>query len=790
MTEHALEVLEFGRVLQRIAGRAASEPGRARLLALRPLSDAEAVRRELARVAAVMRFHEAAPSWGPGAIPDVKDALGQLGTEGVLVEAIDLYRVGIVLTSSRTLAAELDRHPGGYPELSTLRESLLELRDLETLLGRSVDEEGSVLSTASAELKAIRNKLRGAHARIVRRLEKVLRTVSDRFVVPDASVTIRDGRYVIPIRREGKGEVGGIVHDESQTGATLFVEPPSAIEAMSELRELEREEAREVRRVLLALAAVLAPYRDEIGGAFDALVDFDTLHARARAARGWRAVPPAVVGGDPQGFTLREARHPLLVEESDQPVVPYDLDIEADERCMVISGPNTGGKSVFLKATGLISAMAQSGIVPPVGAGTVLPVFRSFFADIGDEQSIARSLSTFSAHLANLSEIVAGADEGALVLIDEMGTGTDPAEGAALSRSVLEELVQRGATTLASSHLGELKQLDQPGSGIVNASLQFDSERMEPTYRIVKGRPGRSFGLAIARRLGFPGTVLDRAEAYREEGAAALEDVVERLEAREAEVARLADELDAERTRTERLRTDLEEREAVLRTEERSAEGRAQDDARRMLMEARGEVERAIEELRASAAAGDRLDDAARAARRTVEAAASRAKEASDRARAGSKGSDSPAPTLEVGSRVRVKKSGAKGKVVEIRGKRVVVEAGALRLEVAAPDVDPIDAPPQERKGGWSGPMRGEQVRQEIDLRGMRVDEIEIEVDRALDEAVLEELGQLRIIHGKGTGALRQRVSEILSEDGRVRSYRMGGPLEGGAGVTVAEFHG
>ena len=291
-----------------------------------------------------------------------------------------------------------------------------------------------------------------------------------------------------------------------------------------------------------------------------------------------------------------------------------------------MSGPNTGGKSVFLKATGLIAALTQSGVVPPVGSGTVLPVYGSFFADIGDEQSIARNLSTFSAHLANLSDLVAEADARSLVLIDEMGTGTDPAEGAALSRAVLEELVARGATTIVSSHLGELKRLDTEGSGIVNASLQFDAEQMQPTYRLVKGRPGRSYGLAIARRLGFPGEVLDRAETYREAGAAQMEDLLERLERQEREAELRSHELDMARARTERLRSDVENREHSVEEAERTAEDRARDDARKLLMEARREVEDAISRLREAVDAGQSLDEAAKEARRAVEVAAGRHK--------------------------------------------------------------------------------------------------------------------------------------------------------------------
>jgi DNA mismatch repair protein MutS2 len=792
MIGHALEVLEFERVLDLVARRASSDVGRARVGALRPRTESEKVRLELDRVAAVQRFVDTVPNWVPGPIPDVSPVLAQMGAEGAVLDPTSIHRLGVLLTTSRLLAAELGRHEEGYPELESIAVRLVRDEVLEEAIGRCVDEEGNVLSSASSELKRTRDRLRGAHAKIVRRLEGYLGSLPERFVVPDGSVTIREGRYVIPVRREGKREVGGIVHDESQTGATLYIEPPVALEAMNQLRELEREEAREIRRVLGEMTSRIAPRRDELAGTLDALADFDGLHARARVAVAWNAVAPEITEAG-TGLELRQARHPLLVEAGEGPVVPYDLTLEPEERCLVVTGPNTGGKSVFLKATGLIAALTQSGVVPPVGTGTRVPVFTSFFADIGDEQSIARNLSTFSAHLANLSEIVSGADSGSLVLIDEMGTGTDPAEGAALSRAIIEELVRRGARAIVSSHLGELKQLDAEGSGIVNASLQFDAERMEPTYRLVKGRPGRSYGLAIARRLGLPDQVLDRADRYRDEGAARMEDVLERLEAQEREVERLLHELDLERARTERLRTEVERREREVAEAERTVEDRARADARKLLMDARSEVEEAIRDLRDRAGQGTGVEEAAHEARRRVELAAERHREEEDWRAQRRAGGHEPADVSE-GDTVRIRSTGARGRVVEVRDGRGLVEVGALRLEVPLDGVERVEtmhdaATARRARGGWTGPPR-EQARLEVDLRGMRVDEMEIELARALDQAVLEDLKQLRIIHGKGTGALRQRVGEILKDDARVAGFRMGGPAEGGAGVTVASFGG
>ncbi|MFQ5536763.1 MAG: endonuclease MutS2 [Gemmatimonadota bacterium] len=793
-TGHALSVLEFPRVLEHVAARAGSEMARERIRGFLPSHDVEGAAGELRRVGAMMTFVEEAPAWTLPVIPDARKALRTLQVEESVLEPPDLEKVRALLAAARIVSREYDGRENEYPELTPLRVLLFVYEGLEDRIGRTVDEEGGVRDTASPELRRIRRRLRGAHGRVVGKLEAYLRTLDERFVVPDASVTVRGGRYVIPVRREGRRVVGGIVHDESHTGATLFVEPPLAVEFMNEIRGLEREERREVRRILDGVTRALRPHHHELSGSLDALVTLDTLWARARTAQAWGGVPPRLHGGE-GGFRLVGARHPLLLESlpADE-VVPYDLELLPHERALVVSGPNTGGKSVFLKAVGLIPALAQSGVVPPVEAGTELGVFASFFADIGDEQSIARNLSTFSAHLAHLSEIVTHADERSLVVMDEMGTGTDPAEGAALARAVVEELVGKGAMAFVSSHLSELKRLDGEGTGVVNASLQFDPERMEPTYHLVKGRPGRSYGLAIARRLGFPAPVLDRAESYRSGSEADLEDLLERLELREAEAARQQAELSRALEELRVLREEVEVRERALRDAEREAGERARKHARQELMEARAEVERAIAEVRAAVESPEELEAAAHRARSAVERAARKRAEkqrtTGGRVRRRASAADGPIlGAVSTGDRVRVRATGATGTVLEVRSGRAVVEAGAFRMEVPAEDLEVL--PPGEvaerasSRGTWSGPTVGA-VETEIDLRGLRVDEVALNLGRALDRAVQEDLSEVRIIHGKGTGALRRRVGEILSEDPRVASFRMGAPNEGGAGVTVA----
>ncbi len=790
MNAHALEVLDVQGALDWVSQRAAGDLGRAAVRGLRPSSEPGVVAAELRRVAAVMAFADARPGWGPPAVPDLRAPLSRLRVEGSVLDPAELHGVGVLLEASRRVAEALDgssddeeADPPSSPELAPLRERLVAVPELEAEIGRTVDAEGSVLDTASKELRRIRDALRSAHGRIVRLLERYAAELPDRFVVEDASVTIREGRYVIPLRREGRGHVGGVVHDESGTGATIFVEPPVAVDAMNDLRDLERDERREIQRVLRTLSARLHPRAGELAGSLEALVDFDSLHARARAALEWRADPPEVVPVHEGRLRLVGARHPLLMARGVD-VVPYDLELGPDERTLVVSGPNTGGKSVFLKAVGLISLLAQSGVVPPVRKGTTLPVYGDVYADIGDEQSIAESLSTFSAHLENLREILDGADAGCLVLMDEMGTGTDPTEGAALARAILEELTARGARSVVTSHLGALKTLDTDGSGVVNASLQFDAQRMEPTYRLVKGRPGRSYGLAIARRLGFPAGILDRAQGLVDDGAASLEDLLERLEVREREAEELVARLRGRDEALARREAEVESRDTALEKRERAAERTARDEARRILLEAREEVEAAIRDVREAGAR--ELDEAAHEARKRVEEAARRHRRSgsSEASTAG------PVPSLSEGVRVRIPGGSSKGTVVEVRDERAVVEVGGLRMELPLRELEPVgggEAPaPAIRERGWHGDLPDASM--EIDLRGLRVDEVGLALGRGLDAAVLGGLSEVRVIHGKGTGAVRARVQELLRDEARVAEHRLGVTGEGGAGVTVVRL--
>ena len=525
-------------MLAHVALRAASVPGAAAVRALMPLADTQWIEAEHRRISAVRLIMASEAGWPSEAIPDLAEALLRLRIEGLSWSATELLQGATLLRSSRRVRAALKdpaRPAFSRAVLSSLADQLVDLEARERAIDAAIAENAVVRDDASPELRRIRRELRQTEGQLARLLEREMARLEPQHQAGDLSVTMRNGRWVIPIRREARTLVGGIVHDSSGTGATLFVEPPAAVEFGNRVRELELDEQREVERVLRELTDELRPYASPMREAFDALVVLDSLQARARYAL--EAGCGNVEFSKPsEGLQIIAGRHPLLLAAG-TPVVAFNLMLEADERTLLVSGPNTGGKTVLLKAVGLLSMMAQAGVPVPVAEGTRLAVFSSIFADVGDEQSIEASLSTFSAHLKNLRDILDGADASSLVLVDELGSGTDPAEGAALGGAILETLTGRGVLTLATTHLGQLKLLASEVPGVVNASLQFDPVRLAPTYHLLKGIPGRSYGLSIARRLELDESVIARAEERLPAGERDLAVLLADVEAREAKLA-------------------------------------------------------------------------------------------------------------------------------------------------------------------------------------------------------------------------------------------------------------
>jgi len=783
----SLDALEYQAALQVVAGYAAGPLGAAAVAARRPSTDPQAIRAELRVVGEALALLGTGDGIDVVPVPRAQDALDRLRIDGSVLDGPELVCLRTTLAAARQVERELRRVAPRAPSLAALAVPVPERR-LEQRLDQAFDPAGELLDSASPGLAAARREVIVARDRLVRRLEALLRGLDAQAVPGGASVTMREGRYVIPVRRDARSRPGGIIHDESASAGTLFVEPAEAIELGNALREAAAAEAREAHRVLRELTGLLRPERDALALAHAMCVAADDVLARARYARAAGGAVPEI--GEPGGpVRLVAARHPLLLARS-AATVPFDLALEPGERTLLVSGPNAGGKSVLLKATGLAATLAQAGIVPPVGTGSRIPVFTRLFTDIGDRQSIAADLSTFSAHLATLRALLSEADGHSLVLLDELGTGTDPSEGGALAWAVLEALTRRGALTVATTHLGALKTLASEEPGVVNGSLEFDSAALAPTYRFSKGVPGQSYGLAIARRLGVDPAVVARAEDRVPAQERALETLLADLESRDrAARARQAElegrEEDARRReeQVEASTADLAGREAALRRREREAERQARAQARTYLLEARQEVEKAIRLARGAA------DVAARDARRLVETAIQGAAPL-EGPEAPGPGGDGPGESLLPGVRVRLAGGGI-GRIESRRDDgRVVVLAGSARMVLPAAQIAAVlpDPAREPREPAVAREAHAAEAAFELDLRGMRVDEAEAAALAAIDRAVLAEQPYLRIIHGKGTGAVRERVHQVARADRRIASFALAPANQGGSGVTIVEF--
>ncbi len=751
-TEETLEQLEFSRALDLVAGYAVSDLGAAAVRGRLPQADRGAIHEQLQEVAELLAVYRGGESFQPRPVPDLRDILTELHTEGSVLEATALLAIGDAIAAMVETRAALEQLADAAPRVAAHAVSVPPAR-LSESIGRALERDGRVKDDASPGLKRARQRVRDVRTRLVDRLERMARDLE----AADGGVTLKGGRYVLPVRRGQKSSVQGIVHGESASGATLFVEPTAIVDLGNDLGACESQEAREVLAVLRELTAQVRDEVDRLAAGWVMCVSADDVYARARYALEVNAAVPTMV--EPGGaLQLRRATHPVILADAGEPV-PFDLALE-DDRTLIVSGPNAGGKTVLLKAVGLVSALAQSGVVPPVGAETTLPVFSRIFADIGDHQSIDASLSTFSAHVAALRAVLEDADDAALVLLDELGGGTDPVEGAALAQGILLSLHGRGAVTIGTTHLGELKELASSTEGVANASLEFDGETLAPTYRFLQGKPGRSYALHIARRLGLPADVLAEAERCTPEAARTLEATLEELERREGALERREQEaealrlqLEADTIRVGRDREDVERRLQDVAERERELERSGREQARRFLLEARKRVEEALGTARAAVS-----EATAKEARRLVEEG-----------------------VREEGDALKRLEEAARKKGWRVHGETAGTDGPLATPNSAARSTKPRVKP------ATADTVASKAVT-ELDLRGMRVDEAEHAVIQAVDEGVVADLGGLRIIHGKGTGALRDAVQAILRADRRVASCKLAPPQQGGAGVTLVEF--
>jgi DNA mismatch repair protein MutS2 len=726
-------------------------------------------------------------------VEDQAPTLRALAVAGTALDGRALVDAARTFEATRRFARFLRQDPERWPRLAARFRAAPEEVELEKRILDSFDPDARLVDAASPELRSLRGAVRSHRAALVDRLSRLIARLPHVLVAADSRPTFRDGRYLVPLRREALGEVPGIVHDESASGATVYLEPHEVVERNNELRRTELAVGREEERILRALTAALAERRGELELAARLALHAETVLARARYALSVGGVAPEL-GGD--RLELRGARHPLLIErlrEHGGAIVPLDLELGAKELALVISGPNTGGKTVLLKTVGTAALMAQSGIVPPVGGGTRLPWHEAIYADIGDTQSIAQDLSTFTAHLSRLKAALDGAGPAALILIDEIGASTDPTEGAALAVALLEAWTARGARTIVTTHYHMLKISAAQGAGMVNGSLAYDLERNEPLYRFVKGVPGRSFGIELAARWGIDSAVVGRAREALDRGARDLDEVTRRLAEEEAafvEARRALEEErqaigEAESARARRIASEASERRAVAERRLEELEARIARMREEMRSQQRKLRERAVELSEA--------EGATRAAQALAEemARSAEALRAEREALIGQR----ERPTIEVGDRVRIPRYDVVGDVVALSRAEdtCAVQAGQVRITCRVSELDLVERAadrkdePASAAGATPSPEDdGAPQPLEIDLRGMTADEIGYPLAGALERAWHTGRPAIRFIHGKGGGILRRRVAELLEKHPYVHGFRLGHWNEGGDGVTIA----
>ena len=770
--EKSIQILELPKVLERLAGQAVTQEGKERCLALRPMTDPDDVQRALDETSAAVDMSALRGSPSFSGVKPVAASLQRAHMGGAL-NTRELLDIAAVLRAARSAREYGEGDERKKTCIDHLFRSLTANRFLEDKITGSIVGEDEIADAASPELASIRRHIRATASKVRDILNKLLSSNQAKYL-QEAIITQRNDRFVVPVKSEHKNDVPGLVHDVSSSGATFFIEPMGVVKANNELKELQAREEKEIERILAELSAECAQFKDDITQDYDLLILLDVIFARAKLAYRMRACAPRIVE---RGLYLRKARHPLLDPDR---AVANDLMLGEDFDTLVITGPNTGGKTVTIKTIGLLTLMAQCGLHIPVSDDSRVKVFRRVLADVGDEQSIAQSLSTFSSHMVNIVGILGEADDETLILFDELGAGTDPIEGAALAAAIIESAREMGALVAATTHYAELKVYAMTTPGVENASCEFNVDSLAPTYRLLIGIPGKSNAFAISERLGLPKSIIQKAAARIDAENVRFEDVLTQLDEQRQEMVR-------EKEAAAR------EYKAKMEAERAKAVEKAQAEARAILDEARDTADQVFKELndmrRRQRKEEDwqRVNDERAALRRSLNEA---------EGKLGARPEEpAPPPTrpARAGDTVELVKMGTQATVLSVnKDGSLQLQAGILKITARQEEVRVVEGETQQSAkkvvARAEHKLRTLGASPEVDLRGMMTDEAIGALDLFLDNAVLGKLNEVRIIHGKGTGAVRKAVREHLKRSRYVKSFRPGRYGEGEDGVTIAEL--
>ncbi|WDV05825.1 endonuclease MutS2 [Lysinibacillus irui] len=786
IAERALKTLEYDKVRQQVASYCTSSIGKSAIEELVPQTDFDKVVQlleEMDEGLSILRVKGNVPM---GGIFDVRPSARRAQIGGMLA-AIELMEISSTIRASRILRNFIEDIEADevieIPHFIAKKEAMPVLTGLQHEINNCIDDNGAVVDSASQTLRSIRQSLRAEEGKVRSKLESLIRGSNAAKMLSDTLVTIRNDRFVIPVKQEYRHHYGGIVHDQSSSGQTLFIEPDSVVQANNEIHRLKMKEQVEIERILLALSAMVQEVASDLFNLVKVLGDIDVILAKGKYGQANKCTMPKM---NQDGYIrLVRARHPLLPIDV---AVPNDIEFGKEITAIVITGPNTGGKTVTLKTVGLCTLMAQAGLPVPALDGSELAVFKQLFADIGDEQSIEQSLSTFSSHMVNIVDILKKFDHESLVLFDELGAGTDPQEGAALAISILDEVHGRGARVMATTHYPELKAYGYNRPGVANASVEFDIETLSPTYRLLIGVPGRSNAFEISSRLGLPESIIDQAKSFTGTDRHEVESMIASLEE-----TRRQSEDDAERSHallveSETLRKELQDKLQAYEERKEALDKKAKEKARKIVDEAKKEAESIIAELREMRKNADQVvkEHELIEARKRLEEATPLdnnkvlKKAAQVKARA---------QNLVVGDEVKVLSYGQRGTLLEkVSDTEWVVQMGILKMKISDSDLEYIkpEKEPVLRTAGVKN--RNSHVKLELDLRGERYEDAILRTEKYIDDALLANYGRVSIIHGVGTGALRQGIQSYLKKHKRVKSFRFGEAGEGGLGVTVVEL--
>ncbi|HBV88097.1 MAG TPA: endonuclease MutS2 [Desulfosporosinus sp.] len=782
--DKVLNKLEFPKVLAKLADFCILPRAKELAFGLKPYIDLELVRLELQKTNEAKILLRGNPLFSVRGSKEIRTYIERCLRGGV-IQGEELLEIRDTLRVGRKTKQHLLEYKEEFPGLWDIMLPIEPQKELEDEISRCVSEDGKVADNASPELADLRRAINRLQNRIRETLEGALRNSSYQKMLQDPIITQRSDRYVIPIKQEYRTAFPGIVHDQSASGATLFIEPMPVVHLGNELREVILKEQREVQRILQMLSAQIEGRADEIADLHEALAQLDLVVAKAHLSVTMNAGAPELV--TKQQMKLVQARHPLISGG----VVPLSLELGNDFDTLVITGPNTGGKTVALKVVGLMAAMNQSGLQIPAESDSQMGVFTQIFADIGDEQSVEQSLSTFSGHMKNIVEIINRADARSLILLDEVGAGTDPTEGAALAMGILAELHERGCRTVSTTHYGALKTFAYETPRVKNASVEFDTETLRPTYRLLVGIPGKSNAFTIAGRLGLSERVLEKANTFVTEREMQVADLIENLGETHREIELEKEKAETGRRAVEKQSKDLEEKSIRLDEEFEILLALARDEANELIREAKREADTIIEELKAALKKENKQQqdiEKARQGFRRISAKLDHGRQV--------KRSDSELSTGQIilGQTVYMTKLRQKGQVVKLPNTNgeVLVQVGIMKVMVPLTELklaqEEKKVTPKYSREMGIGVRKAEEIRNEIDLRGMLVEEGREALDKYMDDAVLGGIGLIYVIHGKGTGAMRTGIQGFLKGHPHVRSFRIGEYGEGDSGVTVVEL--